>query len=129
MEMERLKKAGGSKRRGTSLIWKALWKLQLPNAEKVWFWRACQDFFPTKDNLFRRKVVDDPNCPICEREKETIYHTLWQCPSAQDVWSGSCSKIQKSSFLSLDFLRVAKELWTKCDTEEFHLFLVTTRRL
>jgi ribonuclease HI len=97
--------------------------------EKVWFWKACQDILPTRDNLFRRKVVDDPNCPICGREMETIYHTLWQCPSAQDIWSGSCSKIQKSSFHNSDFLRVAEELWGKCDIEEFQLFVVTARRL
>lgn len=34
------------------------------------------DIHPTKKNFFHRKVIDNPLCPICEREEETIVHSL-----------------------------------------------------
>jgi ribonuclease HI len=95
----------------------------------VCFWRACQDILPTRDKLFRRKVISDPSCPICGLEAETIIHILWQCPSAQDVWSEGCIKVQKSSCSDLDFLQVAERILEKCDMEEFQNFVIVTRRI
>jgi hypothetical protein len=41
----------------------------------------------------KRKIVDDPVCPVCEMELEMICHVLWECPTGRDAWGASCKKI------------------------------------
>ena len=53
---------------------------------KKLFWRACHNLLPTKDNLLKQKVVNEPLCPIFEKEPEMVFHALWGCPTAMDVW-------------------------------------------
>lgn len=79
-------KAEGSSRVRNNTIWRNIWQyFNIPNVEKHFLWRACHDILPTRVS---RKVLMDPSCPICEREPETV----WQCPSASDVWSAGCTK-------------------------------------
>jgi hypothetical protein len=59
-----------------SAVSKIIWGLPFPNAEKNFMWRACHNLLPTKDNLLRRWVVDDPFCPICTLEEKTIFHIV-----------------------------------------------------
>jgi hypothetical protein len=80
--------AEGSVRNLHSPLWKEIWKLNLPNVEKHFIWRACHDILPTRENLFRRKVLMKQDCPLCELEAETTCHFLWSCPSTRDVWGG-----------------------------------------
>ena len=79
-ESEMEQKVGGSSCNKKSSIWKNIWQLQIPNAEKCFLWRACHEILPTRDNLCNRKVLLDPIYPICEREPQTTFHALWQCP-------------------------------------------------
>ena len=69
-----------------SEVWKMIWRLSVPNVEKVFLWGACHDILPTRENLRKRKIVEDPLCPICGLEPETTCHVLWECPAARDVW-------------------------------------------
>ncbi|XP_059428496.1 uncharacterized protein LOC132162251 [Corylus avellana] len=75
-EQEAIIKAESSARAGTNELWKVLWNLPLPNIEKVFMWQACNNLLPTKDNLLRRKVSNDPYCPMYENEAETTGHIL-----------------------------------------------------
>jgi hypothetical protein len=86
-EREVASKAEGSSHVRCSSIWRSIWQQKIPNVEKHFLWSACHEILPTKANLFLRKVTMDPYCPICERDEETAYHALWQCPVANDVWS------------------------------------------
>lgn len=76
-------------------VWRALWKLRIPNKVKVFGWRACLEILPTRMNLARRKVVVDNICLNCTRFPKTAIHALWNCEVAKDVWSGSLVKLQK----------------------------------
>lgn len=58
-------------RRGSNDLWRGLWKMQTSNAIKNFMWRACKKILPTKDNLMKRRVVEDSLCPICSLEAET----------------------------------------------------------
>jgi hypothetical protein len=71
--------------------------------EKNFVWHACHEILPTRVNLHRRKIVDDALCPLCGIEEESVIHVLWQCPSAADVWSVWCKKLQKWSSDGSDF--------------------------
>jgi hypothetical protein len=78
-------------------MWSVLWRLPIPNAEKNFLWKACHKILPTKVSLFKRKVVTETMCPICNLDEETCFHILWNCPSARDVWSGSLKKFHKNN--------------------------------
>jgi hypothetical protein len=119
----------GSRQPKESVIWKQLWSAQVPNAAKNFFWRACHNLLPTKDNLLRRKVVDDPNCPICKREPETVLHALWSCPAATDVWGCSKMVFQKCNCDDTDFLTLAELFSLKCGKENWVLFLQLARQI
>jgi hypothetical protein len=57
--------------------------------------RACRDILPTRANLHRRKIIEDPKYPICEQEEETTVHILLLCPSAMDDRSEGEKNFQK----------------------------------
>ena len=84
-ELEAQTMAGTSNPRGRSEVWRKLWALLVPNGEKHFMWRACNDSLPTCENLIRRNVIIDSICPFYEKEMETCSHILWQCPSARNV--------------------------------------------
>ena len=66
-------------------LWTTIWKLTLPNKIKICGWRACHAILPTTENLTKRKVVLERNCPLCMREVETTVHALWDCVVVQDI--------------------------------------------
>jgi hypothetical protein len=82
---------------------KILWSLQVPNAVKVFLWRAYHNLLPTKVNLFTRKVVDNNFCPVCHLAEEIVFHAIWGCPGAQDVWGHGPMCFQKCAMLGDNF--------------------------
>jgi hypothetical protein len=103
-------------------FWKDLWALPVPNSEKNFLWRATHEILPTRENLARRKIIDDDSYPLCGLEQESAFHILWQCPSAMDVWSSSCMKFQKASFLGPDFKQAVEFFMKVCSQEELAQF-------
>ncbi|XP_059436152.1 uncharacterized protein LOC132169081 [Corylus avellana] len=97
--------------------------------EKHFLWRACHEILPTKANLGAKKVTEDSYCPVCERAEETIYHALWECPAARDVWSVGCIKFQKSHFEGPSFLQVVEGMLKSWDQMEFAQFANIARRI
>jgi ribonuclease HI len=121
--------AGCSSKKEKSNIWKKIWALPVPSVVRNFLWRACHNILPTRENLCRRKIIRDPLCPLCGRAVESVFHILWQCPSAMDVWTMGCRKIQKSFFLGPDFLQVVEGLFNKCELEELIQFATLARRM
>jgi hypothetical protein len=68
------------------VFWKSLWSLQVPGVLKQFAWKCCSEALPTKANLYRRCVLPDHQCPLCENQSESIFHILWSCPSSVTVW-------------------------------------------
>jgi hypothetical protein len=106
--------AESSRTGGHTTIWKKVWALPIPNTEKKNLWRALNDILPTKDNLRRKKILQDPSCPICGLEPETLLHILWQCQSSRDVWSLGNRSVQKSNTYGESFWEVLEDLFQKC---------------
>jgi hypothetical protein len=96
--------------------------------EKKFIWRACHEILPTRANLYKRKIIDDPKCPMCGREEETTFHALWSCP-AMDVWGAGPRVFQKSCFLGPVFLQVVKRFLTIGDMEESCQFAGIVKRI
>ncbi|XP_041027065.1 uncharacterized protein LOC121267283 [Juglans microcarpa x Juglans regia] len=73
-----------------------LWKSKVHPIDKIFLWRACYEALPTNLNLFKKKILEKPFCPICLQDEETVIHALWSCPAAQDVWYQRPRQFQKS---------------------------------
>lgn len=128
-EMEERTIAGCSTHRSCNNVWDKIWRMHVPNVEKNFLWKASHEILPTCSNLYRRKIVDDPVCPICGLEEETVFHILWECPSAMDVWSEGVQKFQKSTHRGPSFLQVVEDMFSTCDEEEMRLFVGMAQRI
>lgn len=105
-------------------VWSKLWKLRVPNKIKVFGWRGCHNILPTRDNLVRRKILEDDGCMLYSRMAETGVHALWECAVAKDVWSSSMIRLQKCGQDQQDVLQLFQELMERLSTAEFEAFLV-----
>jgi ribonuclease HI len=109
--------------------WKVCWHLNIPNAAKMFLWRACHNLLPTKMNLVKRGVIKEGSCPIYLRADETVEHALWECPSASDVWSSGPVSLQKSGNQGGVFLTLFGDIRRRCIRSEVELFVITARRV
>lgn len=64
-----------------------------PGGGQNLFVEVCNNLLPTKENLFKMTIVQDPLCLICELVAETIGHIIWSCSSSTDVWVDCNRKI------------------------------------
>lgn len=87
-----------SSNRGTSFdnstlkcFWKKIWCIPVPHKIRHFVWRACRDALPMKNNLLKRKFIQEELCEGCNEAPETVGHALWSCPKAKEAWD--CSKL------------------------------------
>ncbi|XP_059446901.1 uncharacterized protein LOC132178490 [Corylus avellana] len=62
-------------------------------------------------------------------EEETVFHILWTCPSAVDVWGASERCFQKGSLHDPDILRVVEGFLNNYGKEALTVFVDTARRI
>jgi hypothetical protein len=118
----------GSASKGCSGISRLIWSLNLPNAVKMFLWRACYNILSTKENLLKRGIVKDPFCHFCEIVGESLSHILWNCPSAMDIWGACENTFQKSPCSGFEFLQVVEEMVSRCNSQNFEFFVVYLRK-
>ena len=56
--------------------WRRLWKSWAPNNCKVFLWLAIRNRCWTANRLAKRGLSHPDQCPLCDREDETIQHLL-----------------------------------------------------
>ena len=61
----------------------------LPSENQTFPVENFHNAVPVGDNLYKKRTVNSPVCPVCNLEKETIEHTLLACPWTTPVWYGS----------------------------------------
>ena len=76
----------------------------------------------------RRKIVNDPVCPICGLEVESVSHILWECPSSMDVWE-ACKPFQKMSITRQSFIQLFEEIVRTGRETDTRLFVVMARQI
>lgn len=91
-------------------LWKTTWQISRPRAVKMFLWKACSNILPTNENIFKRRITDDPRCPICNQETETVEHIFWSCPAARDVWLEHNRRIQTCSSDEDAFINIFEKL-------------------
>ncbi|XP_075645493.1 uncharacterized protein LOC142616549 [Castanea sativa] len=69
-------------------FWKSIWSLEVPKKYKNLLWHACRNSLPTKQNLVRRTIIQNPSCDRCSLQAEDTLHALWSCTSLNEVWEG-----------------------------------------
>ena len=68
-------------------LWKGVCSLNCPNKIKNLMWRACRNSLPTKVNLVRRTILNNPSCDRRLQDAESTIHAVWSCPGLDVVWS------------------------------------------
>ena len=69
------------------LIWRKLWRLNLPPKIKIFAWRACINGLPTMEAINHRGISHSKACPVCKNEAESIDHALLDCVFSSSVWN------------------------------------------
>ncbi|KAK3218146.1 hypothetical protein Dsin_012116 [Dipteronia sinensis] len=59
--------------------WKVLRNLNIPLKIKIFIWKTCHEWIPSRINLLRRGIQMDVRCPLCGNAEETTLHSLWEC--------------------------------------------------
>ncbi|XP_074318679.1 uncharacterized protein LOC141655501 [Silene latifolia] len=67
--------------------WPLIWKLPVQQRIRFFIWLSAHDRVMTNYNRVRRGLSDDPICPRCNEEDETIEHLLRNCPVSTDIWN------------------------------------------
>jgi hypothetical protein len=129
LEIQRWSRSKGECSARVDGVWKELWKLEVAPVVKNFWWRVCQNVLPTKDNLFSKKNTPDPLFPICLKELETLYHSLWQCPPFMAVWQEGSRRLQKLAIEEVDGAGLLQFLWTKLQGTELQEAFFVTRLL
>ena len=51
--------------------------MEVPSKIKKFLWKVCSVAVPCCFELWRRKIKDSPQCPICLKEHKTIEHFIF----------------------------------------------------
>ena len=76
-----------------------VWKTACSPKMKVFIWSVIQNALPLGENLQRRGINANVNCPRCN-EMETSTHIFFTCPFAKRVWE--CIPLKDTVHLAVD---------------------------
>jgi hypothetical protein len=92
-------------------------------------WKACNNILPTKENLYKRRIIEDSLCPICNNAIETVGHILWSCESSKDVWAECGRSLQKCSSDEEGFPEIIQKWASKLSEDEMQLAVGVARQI
>ncbi|KAL4355424.1 hypothetical protein GQ457_06G013310 [Hibiscus cannabinus] len=81
-------------------LWKHIWSLQVPQRIRCFLWLACRQKLMTNLERCKRKLTNDSFCPLCNREVETIIHTLRDCVYLRQYWRRIVPQALLNAFFS-----------------------------
>jgi hypothetical protein len=62
-----------------------MWKIPVPPRLHIFLWLLANNKALTRDNLAKRRQVDDKTCLFCN-ENESLSHVFFKCCVAQCMW-------------------------------------------
>jgi hypothetical protein len=72
--------------KGVCLVYTPImWKLKIPSRIHIFLWLLANNKIQTRDNLAKRKKMDDMACAFCN-EHESVRHLFFECCVAQAFW-------------------------------------------
>ena len=76
-----------------------IWKLNVPQKIKHFWWRSLHNALPTADNLRKRKIHADDTCQRCGESIETINHLLFECRISREIWEQAMFQATSGNFI------------------------------
>lgn len=67
-------------------LWTEIWHLQTTPRIRHFMWSLCNEGLPTRANLYRRKIIPEPTCPLCSQFPETSEHLFGLCLWTRKIW-------------------------------------------
>lgn len=64
-----------------------VWKFLSPPKINTFLWKVLTDALPVSELIIKRGMRIDSRCQLCGVEGESIFHTLFQCDPARQVWA------------------------------------------
>jgi hypothetical protein len=100
--------------------WKIhLWKWDIPQNIKLFFWLAINNKISTWDNLLHRGWSGPGRCILCKKESEDITHLLINCSFTRAVWDTICRHTKIAHFWSGENLCECMTIWIEAKTPQF----------
>lgn len=54
---------------------------------KIFMWKASKNLLRIVVNLWKKKVLQDPQCQKCRKQEEFVTHALLNCNSSKKKWT------------------------------------------
>lgn len=93
----------------------------MPNSIKIFIWRAYDDIFPTRWNLFKRGVPCHQWCLKCSSCEQFSLHAWWSCEVVPEVWMDSVFGVHYSAFRGNSFAHPMLFLYPVLDNEHLEI--------
>ncbi|GKV06524.1 hypothetical protein SLEP1_g18408 [Rubroshorea leprosula] len=100
-----------------------VWNLSIPGKIKFFIWSAYRNVLPTRDNLQKKHILVELECPVCGSDMEFVVHCLLFCSVARAVWHGNPLSLRVSEFPSSSFADFFDAMCTELGKEQLELLL------
>jgi hypothetical protein len=62
-----------------------MWKAPVPSRLHIFLWLLANNKTLTRDNLAKRRKIEDPSCLSCKEDK-SVAHLFFNCCVAKEMW-------------------------------------------
>ncbi|GLU09744.1 hypothetical protein SLE2022_265880 [Rubroshorea leprosula] len=106
-----------------------IWDLNILSKIKFFTWSAYCNVLPTKENLQKKAVQVDLQCPVCGYDIELVVHCLLFCSVACAVWHGRPLNLRVSEFPFGSFVDFFDIMSTDLEREQLELLCTLSRKI
>jgi hypothetical protein len=119
---------GTSTSQSMAHLWKRIWRIHGLRVAKLFLWQAYSNILPTKENLHKWNITQDPICQLRCVEVKTVGHVLWNCPVAR-MFSRYAIQRSRKLRLMMMFMQSLDKLMGRLDDLEVELVACVARHL
>jgi len=70
--------------------------MKVPGKIKHFIRKAYTSSLPTKENLMKRKILQELVCHRCSRSLKDVVHALWGCECLKVVWDSEFGWVDRN---------------------------------
>lgn len=95
-------------------FWNSIWEVSAPPKIINFLWKIIHNTMASRENLFARKFVSSPLCPMCCVEVESIEHSMFRCDCVTNT-RNLCKLADWVFDECLSFGQWIHSIWTLCN--------------